>query len=127
MKEFFEKVKSGVGKAVGGAEKYSKIAVQKTNDVISKTKLNISLNETENKIVSVLAEIGEFVYSEYKEGSEFPEDIAAKCAEIDNYKAEITVLKDKIAEIKDAVCCSECGEYNPEESNFCSKCGKSLK
>lgn len=127
MNEFLEKVKVTLNKAVGGAEKYSKIAVQKTNDVISKTKLSISLNETENKIVSALAEIGEYVYSEYKDGSEFPESIAAKCAEIDVYKAEVSALKEKIAEIKDAVCCPECGEYNPEENNFCCKCGKSLK
>ena len=127
MNEFFEKAKGIFNKAVGGAEKYSKIAVQKTNDVISKTKLNIALNDTENKIVSALAEIGEYVYAEYKDGSEFPEAIASKCAEIEAYKAEVSELKDKIAEIKDAVCCPECGEYNPEEYNFCRKCGKSLK
>ncbi len=127
MNEFLEKAKGIFNKAVGGAEKYSKIAVQKTNDVISKTKLNISLNETENKIVSALAEIGEYVYAEYKDGSEFPESIAAKCAEIDVYKEEVSQLKEKIAEIKDAVCCPECGEYNADENNFCHKCGKNLK
>lgn len=127
MSEFIEKVKATFGKAVGGAEKYSKIAVQKTNEVITKTKLNIALNETENKIVSALAEIGDFVYSEYKDGSEFPDVIAAKCAEIDALKAQVADLREQIAEIKDAVCCPECGEYNPEDNNFCYKCGKSLK
>ncbi|MBQ7794699.1 MAG: zinc-ribbon domain-containing protein [Clostridia bacterium] len=127
MDSFFDKVKTNFGKAMDGAEKYSKIAAQKTSGIISQTKYSFAINEAENKMVSVLAEIGEYVYSEFSEGAEFPADIAAKCAEIDALKEEIASLKEKIAELKESVVCPSCGEYNSSENSFCGKCGAKLR
>lgn len=126
MDNFFEKVKSNLGKAKDEAEKYSKIAVQKTSDIISQTKYSFAMNDAENKMVSVMAEIGEYVYGEYLQGAEFPADIAAKCNEIDSLKEEIGALREKIAELKDSVTCPNCNEYNSTENLYCAKCGTKL-
>ncbi len=126
MDKFFDKVKTNFGKAMDGAEKYSKIAAQKTSGIISQTKYAFAVNEAENKVVSVLAELGEYVYEEFSEGAEFPEEIVAKCKEINSLKEEIAALKEKIAELKESVLCPNCGEYNDTQNCYCGKCGSKI-
>ncbi len=126
MDNFINKIKSNFGKAKDEAEKYTKIAAKKTSSIIDKTKYSIALNDAENKIASVMAEIGEYVYAEYVKGAEFPDEIAGKCSDIDALKEEIASLKAKIAELKDSAICSTCGEYNPVGNEYCGKCGEKL-
>ncbi len=126
MDKFFNKVKTNLGKAVDGAEKYSKIAAQKTSGLITQTKYSFAVNEAENKVVSVLAELGEYLYDEFLAGGEFPENVTLKCKEIDSLKEEIATLKAKIAELKESVVCPNCGEYVGTENSYCGRCGKKL-
>ncbi len=127
MDNFLGKIKTNFSKAKDEAEKYSKLAIQKTSNLVSQTKYNFAVNDAENKIVTVMAEIGEYVYSEYLSGAEFPADVAAKCEDIDALKEEIASLKERIADLKDATVCSSCGEYNSSENIYCAKCGEKLR
>ena len=119
MDNFVDKIKSKFSKAVDGAEKYSKLAVDKTSLMIDKAKLSLAVNDAEKKIKDIMAEIGEFVYAEYASGAEFSEELESKCVQIEKLKAEI-------AELKNAVICSSCGEYNPAGNEFCGKCGEKI-
>ncbi|MDO4618072.1 MAG: hypothetical protein Q4B31_00950 [Clostridia bacterium] len=126
MDNFMGKVKDTLGKVVGGAEKYTKVAKQKTSDLITQTKHNFSINDLENKVVEVMVEIGGYIYAEHMEGAELPEELVEKCEQIDSYKDEINELKAKIAELKESKFCSECGEYNHDKNVYCAKCGSKL-
>lgn len=126
MDGIFDKVKTSLSKAKNEAGKYSKVAIQKTSNLVSQTKYSFAVNDAENKIVAVMAEIGEYVYSEYLQGSEFPAEIAEKCENVDRLKEEIASLKEKIADLKDATVCTSCGEYNNSENVYCAKCGNKL-
>lgn len=119
MDNFVEKIKAKLNKAVDGAEKYANIAVNKTSSLIDKAKLSIAVNDAEKKIKDIMIEMGEYVYANYAEGVDFPEELAEKCADIEKLKAEI-------AELKNAVVCDNCGEYNPAENEFCGKCGEKI-
>ena len=127
MEKFFDKVKTTFDKATDEAGKYSKIAIEKTSSIVNRTKLQFAVNEAENKLFSIMAELGEFVYSEYSEGAEFPPEIASKCSDIDALKEEISSLKKQIAETKDAQLCEECGSFNDKTNIFCSTCGAKLE
>jgi len=127
MENFFDKVKTTFDKATDEAGKYSKIAIEKTSSIVNRTKLQFAVNEAENKLFSIMAELGEFVYSEYSEGAEFPPEIASKCSDIDALKEEISSLKKQIAETKDAQLCEECGSFNDKTNIFCSTCGAKLE
>lgn len=123
---FFDKVKLNFSKAKDEAGRYSKIAIEKTSGLVSRTKYNFAVNDAENKVVTLMAEIGEYVYGEYLQGAEFPGDIAEKCTSIDTLKEEIAALKDKIADLNDSTVCPSCGEYNSSENIYCAKCGKKI-
>ncbi|MEE0945087.1 MAG: zinc-ribbon domain-containing protein [Clostridia bacterium] len=119
MDNFIDKIKAKFNKAVDGAEKYANIAVDKTSSLIDKAKITVAVNDAEKKIKEIMVQIGEYVYDNYGTEAEFPEEIASKCAEIEK-------LKEEIAELKNAVVCSNCGEYNPSENEFCGKCGEKI-
>lgn len=127
MEDFTQKLKSKFGKAKVGAEKYSKLAAEKTSSVISRAKISVAISEAEKKIKDIKAEIGEYVYKEFRAGTEFPEDLNAKCAELEALEEEIAELKESMAELKDSIICGSCGEYNPKENEFCGKCGNKIK
>lgn len=127
MEDFIKKMKNEASKVIGEAGKLTGTAVEKTGSFVNCAKLNYVVGANENKIKEIYAEIGKFVYVEYKSGNQIPESILEKMQEIDILYDEINELKTKIADLKKSVICTECGEYNNGENVFCSKCGSKLK
>lgn len=125
--EFMEKSKVVLSKTKDGAKKYSKVAVKKTGDMVNRTKLAYTADNTEDKIFSVMSEIGEIIYADYKDGKDLPEELLDKCAKIEELYTELDSLKTQIAELKSQVSCPSCGEYNAKNSDFCKNCGQNLK
>lgn len=126
MSDWFDKIRDGALKARDEAEKFTKTAVYKTSSAVNKAKLSYTVSETEGKIKEKFAALGEILYHEYKSGVEFPENIDSICRQIDKLDEEVDEIKQQLAKMKNAVICPVCGEYNPEESSFCAKCGKHL-
>ena len=126
MKDFFGNMKGNIGKAKDEVSKYSRLAAQKTSNLLEQTKLTFASNDAENKVVELMSQIGEYVYSEHVGGAEFPEEIEQKLAAIDALKEEIAELKNKVAELKEKTIGLVCGEYNDRENVFCAKCGSRL-
>lgn len=123
MDEFVNKVKQGAIKVKDEAEKFANVAVEKTKVVIDRTKYNYSISGLETKMNEILCQLGEKLYGEYKNGSEFDEEISAKCAQIDVIKKEINEFKTKIAEAQNCDICAECGEFVANNALYCPKCG----
>lgn len=126
MDEFFEKLKHGASELKKGAAKVTKQVVRKTNDAVSQTKLSFAINETENKISEIYAEMGRSVYRDYLKNGETGDAMLEGCRQIDKLLAEVDDLKEKVAELKQSVKCKNCGEFNKNGSSYCSKCGAEL-
>lgn len=127
MEEIIGKIKKGAAMAVDEAQKVTKSVVKISTDAVNQTKLKYAVKESEQKIDEILASIGGYVYDSYKEGGEFSGDIADKCAQVQALKDEVASLNERIAELKNSVICSECGEYNKSDSVYCSKCGTKIE
>lgn len=127
MDEIFEKLRHGAGKLKKNAAKVTKNVMQKTNDAVSQTKLSFAINETESKLSELYEDMGRSVYSDYLKSGEVSRDMAERCFQADKLLAEISDLKEKIAELKHSVKCPGCGEYNKDGSSYCSACGTELK
>lgn len=123
MSDFFEQVKVSANKAKDEAVKIGKQVFDKTNVMMSRTKLNFAINDAENKVKETYAKIGEKIYSEYLSGNTSVEGLEDCFSQIDKLFEEINDLKEKMAELKDSVKCPKCGFYNAQGSEFCSKCG----
>ncbi len=126
MDKLLDNIKKGVSRAVSEAEKLTKVVASKTSNIVDATKLNLSLNETENKIEKLYVKIGESIYASHLQGAEYEDEIGRICAEIGELKATAGSIRDQIADLKNSVSCAECGQYNDKSNGYCSKCGASL-
>ncbi len=121
-----DKLKKGATKVFGEAEKFASAAVGKTGELVDQAKLNYAINSNEGKIEDIFAEVGKIVYDEYKNGDIYNAEITEKLKTVDMLAEEIDELKVKIALLKKSVICPDCGAYNANSNEFCSKCGAEL-
>lgn len=127
MDEIFDRVREHASKAKDEAAKLTRQVVDKTNNLITQTKLNFAVSETEGKIKEIYTQMGKKVYEKHLNGDDVYEELEESCMKIDDLMAEAADLREKLAEVKDSVKCSECGEYNKKTSIYCSKCGSVLR
>lgn len=126
MDELFDKLKDGASKAKDNAEKIAKKVAQRTSNVINQTKLTFAVNEAQNKVKDAYSEIGKIMYKKHLDGLETDEIYSELLEKIDKLMDEISMLNDKIAELKNSLKCPECGAFNSVDSEYCSKCGAQL-
>lgn len=127
MDEFFDKVKEQAARAKDEATKLAHRMVDKTNNIMTQTKIGFAVSETEDKIKEIYKTMGEKVYKSYTEGKLLCECMREGCEKIDELMEELDDLKEKLAEVKSSVKCAECGENDPKEASYCIKCGASMK
>lgn len=127
MDELFDKLKDGASKAKDSAEKIAKKVAQRTSNVINQTKLTFAVNEAQSKIKDAYADIGKMMYEKHLDGVETEELFTDLFEQIDKLMDEVSMLNDKIAELKNSLKCPECGAYNSVEAEYCSKCGAQIK
>lgn len=127
MDDFFERVREQAYKAKGEAAKIGKQVYNKTNNVISQTKLSFAINETESKITDCYTEIGKKLYEMYMVSGECIDEFSEKCRQIDALLKEEEALRERMSELKESVKCPSCGKYNKMDSAYCSKCGSKLE
>lgn len=126
MDEFFDKIKGGATKAMGGAERIAKKVADRTTRAITHTKLVFAVNEAQDKVKDVYRQIGKELYAKHLDGADCGEDFADSFDQLDKLMDEISMLNDKIAELKNSLKCAECGAFNSNESEYCSKCGAKI-
>ncbi len=127
MDEFFYKVKEQAAKAKDEAAKLAHQMVDKTNNLMTQTKIGFAVGETEDKIKEIYTNMGEKVYNRYTEGTLLCECMRESCEKLDELMEELADLKEKLSEVKNSVKCEKCGESNPKTACYCAKCGAALK
>lgn len=125
MEEILEKVRKTAIKAKDEAARLTKQVADKTNNVISQTKVSYALSENEKRIKEIYAEIGKKVYESYKQTGE-ADNFLENCEKLDILFEESQTLNKMLSELKDSVKCSVCGEYNKKAASYCARCGASL-
>lgn len=126
MDDFFETLKGHANTAKESAIKIGKQVYEKTSNVVSQTKLNFAINETESKVKDVYCEMGKLVYADYISNGGTTEEFEELCLKADDLISEIESLREKVAELKESVKCKKCNAYNKDGDVYCSKCGSKL-
>ena len=73
-----------------------------------------------------LMELGKSIYDRYKAGGEVGEEAAGRCDAIKDREAAIGEYEKKIAKIKGASECSNCGKMVGKDMAFCPYCGEKV-
>lgn len=106
-----------------GASSVASNVAKKSEELVELSKLTASATTEEGKLKTIYSEIGKLVYEGYKNGNEFQQEIAEKCAEARCIENNISTIKEKILELKNVRVCSSCGSNLAPEAAFCPKCG----
>lgn len=102
-------------------------AVKKSGEVMESVKINFAIADKEAEISKLMREIGKTVYESSKSAAEVSqEDIAEKCAAIDNHFADIAILKARNIDLKNVKICKSCNYEASKANNFCPRCGSAL-
>ena len=125
MDEFLDKIKDGASKTKDAAERLAKEVAKRTSNAITSTKLSYAINDANNKIKDIYAEIGKTMYEKYLDNGE-ESDFASEFEKISVLMQDIEILETKKAELKNVLRCAECSTLNPTTSEYCAKCGAKL-
>ncbi len=105
----------------------AKAAVKASRELSEISKINMAIKAEEDKIKSILLELGGAVYETYLEIKPSTIDLEAKCKEITQCHKNIEDLKAKILEVKNIVVCQECKSNIERGFVYCPKCGAKIE
>ncbi len=112
--------------AVLSAKNAVNVAGKKTGDLVEISKLKLAAAELESKIRGAYEALGRSVYTAAKEEADATAVIKEKSEQIDSLTADLTALQEKIAALRAEKKCSACGTINPQDADYCKKCGAKL-
>ena len=101
-------------------------AGKKTGEIVEISKLRFTATDIQGKINKELQELGFVVYQADKDGVDYSAQLKEKSANIDELYDELNKVNEKIADLKRMKKCPACDFSNPEDANYCLKCGAKL-
>lgn len=111
---------------VSKAKNAADYAGRKTGEFVEVSKLRLSAAELQDKINKAFQELGYVVYESGKDGTDPAEALKEKSASIDSLYEQLAAVNEKIAELRRLKKCAACDFANPEDANYCLRCGAKL-
>ena len=111
---------------VSKAKTAADFAGKKTSELVEISKLRFAAADLQSKINKEYSDLGIIVFNAEKSGEDCKENITAKSTVIEDLYHELTKTNEKIAELRRMKKCVVCNYANPEDANFCLKCGAKL-
>lgn len=101
------------------------VAKEKTVNLTEELKIKGKINEINDKIETIYAEIGKFVYTELKDGRDASRDVVTeKCNAISTLNDDLEKLRTDLLALKNIKKCVKCNAEMDLKSEFCSNCGE---
>lgn len=119
MKDFFEEL----GKYIGET---ATTVGNKAGEVIETQKLKSQVRSLTHENTVDLLELGRGVYEQYKSGAVLDEKVEGVCEAISSREESIAEFEEKIAAIRGAGKCPNCGKTVAKEMVFCPYCGEKM-
>ena len=119
MKDFFE----DLGKRLGET---AETMTSKAGDAIEIQKLKSQVRSLARGNAVDLMELGKTIYDRFKAGEEVEEPAKGLCEAIQNREASMENYEKKIARIKGASECGNCGKMVARDMSFCPYCGEKI-
>lgn len=119
MKDFWEDLGKRIGET---AESVTSMA----GDAIEIQRMKSQMRSLARGNAVDLMELGHTIYDRYKAGDEVEEGVKALCDAIRDREESISEYEKKIAEIKGASECPNCGKMVGREMAFCPYCGEKI-
>ncbi len=110
-----------LGKRIGSA---SKGVAKKASEIADSAGVSVQIAGLERERDEIYRDLGKMYYERF--GTSPAEEFREQCCKALGKNAEIQAAKQKYLRLKHVALCGNCGAENPEESQYCSKCGTKL-
>ncbi|MCR4434714.1 MAG: zinc ribbon domain-containing protein [Clostridiales bacterium] len=104
----------------------ARAAVNSSREFVEISRINMDIKSEEDRIRTLMLEIGNLVYEAYKGERPIEEEINLKCEKIRDCEDRIEKLKEKIVEIKGQKQCPGCNAKVQRGYIYCPRCGSKL-
>ena len=101
-------------------------AGKKGEELLKISKLKIKETQIKKDISLKLEKLGKMYYELCKIGEENKLVLKNLIVEIDELKAQLADVREKISEVKGTVNCPVCKATNPIDADYCAKCGEKI-
>ncbi|MBR3423961.1 MAG: zinc ribbon domain-containing protein [Clostridia bacterium] len=99
---------------------------KKTSELTGVARVKFNIKAEEIRLKSTYAKIGSLFYSAEREGLDHTEEIATLITQADKINGDIAAYREKLAELRKARTCAECGGKVSKSASFCPNCGAKI-
>ncbi len=99
---------------------------KKTSELTGAARVKFNIKAEEIRLKSTYAKIGSLFYSAEREGLDHTDEIATLITQADKINGDIAAYREKLAELRKARTCSECGGKISKSASFCPSCGAKI-
>ena len=111
---------------VSKAKTVADAAGKKTSELIETAKLKLEVVDLEKEIRTTLEGLGRLVYDSKKSGQDVGTLVDESAANLDDQHERLRALIEKIDALRGQLRCARCGVNNPQDADYCKKCGAPL-
>lgn len=126
VKALLERVRGTAGYAADAAADGARAAGRKAGQMMDVAKLNVQLFDLSGEYNEVLRLLGQVMHDTHKGKGPEGAQVTSLLNQADEKAAKITELKNRIADLKQAQACPDCGEACGKGDKFCRQCGRKL-
>ena len=99
---------------------------KKTSELTGAARVKFNIKAEEIRLKSTYAKIGSLFYSAEREGLDHADEIATLITQADKINGDIAAYREKLAELRKARTCTECGGKISRSASFCPNCGAKI-
>ena len=126
VKALLERVKGTPGYAADAAADGARAAGKRASQMVDVAKLNVQLFDLNGEYNDLLRQLGQVMYDTHRGEAPENDGVTRLLAQADEKAARIAELKNRIADLKQALTCPSCGEPCGRGDKFCRHCGGAL-
>ena len=102
------------------------IVGKKAGKIVDVSKLKINAADLNNEIAKRYESLGRMIYEQKKTDNDSSELISDCIAAIDDLYEQLDAVNEQMVTMRAKFICKNCGQENPQNATYCSKCGQKM-
>ena len=126
VKVLLERIRGTASYAADAAADSARAAGRRAGQMVDVAKLNVQLFDLNGEYNDILRQLGQVMVDTHRGLAPESAAVTALLEQADEKCGKIAELKGRIADLKQAQTCPNCGEPCGKNDNFCRSCGEKL-
>lgn len=126
VKQLLERIKGTANVAADAAADTARVAGKRAGQMVDVAKLNVQLFDLNGTYNDILRQLGQVMYDTHKGQLPDGDPVTELLAQADEAADQIAEVKARIADLRQAQTCPDCGAPCGKNDRFCRSCGAQL-